>query len=146
MDHLKLIGLDEADLDVISAHMQDAVFKVGDIDYSPRHRQFVLTGNRFVWEAADKRRKSFERRRSVLHFARVDRVRTAGIDRTRPDDVLSLLSIRFEPDPTPPSGEIELIFAGDASIVLDVECIEMQLADQGGAWETRFRPKHPLSD
>lgn len=147
MDRLKLIGLDEADLDVISAHMQDAVFKVGDIDYLKRNRQFVLSGNRFVWEKAGTgRARSFERRRTVLHFGRVGRVRTIGIDRRRADDVLSLLSIRFDPDPVPPSGEIELIFAGDASIVLDVECIEAQLADQGGAWETRFRPKHPLPD
>ena len=146
MDHLKLVGLDEADLDIISAHMQDAVFKVGDIDYSPRHRQLVLTGNRFVWETADKRGKTFERRRAVLHFSQIERVRTVGIDRSRPVDVLSLLSIRFEPGAAPPSGEVELIFAGGGSIALDVECIEMQLADQGGAWETRFRPKHPLSD
>lgn len=146
-ERLKLIGLDTEDLDVVSAHMQDAVFKVGDLLYHPREHQFVLTGNRFVWETAGGRRKqSFERRRCVLHFDRVTAVRTLGIDRARKDDVLSLLSIRYEAGQTPPEGDVELIFAGDVSIVLDVECVEVQLADQGGAWETRFRPKHPLSD
>ena len=90
------MALDAEDLDVISAHMQDAVCKIGDIDYRPRHRQFVLVGNRFVWEGAGgRRRKTFERRRSVLHFDRVDAVRTLGIDRSRPDDVLSLLAVRY---------------------------------------------------
>jgi hypothetical protein len=144
---LKLVGLDAEDLDIISAHVQDAVFKVGDLDYSPQHHQFVLTGNRFVWEEAGGRnQRTFERRRSVLHFDCVKAVRTLGISRSRPDDVLALLSVRFLPGKTPPAGEIELIFAGDASIAIEVECVEVQLADQGGAWETAFRPKHPLSD
>ncbi|WP_234893327.1 DUF2948 family protein, partial [Agrobacterium vitis] len=30
-----------------------------------------------------------------------------------------------------------------ATIALDVECIEVQLADTGGAWETTSRPRHP---
>ncbi len=143
-ERLRLVGLDAEDLEVISAHVQDAVFRVGDLEYVPRRRQFLLVGNRFVWEQAGGiRRKSYERRRSVLHFGRVGAVRTLGIDRSRPDDVLSLLSLRYEPGTTPPAGEIELIFAGAASILLDVECIEVQLADQAGAWETRFRPRHP---
>ena len=31
----------------------------------------------------------------------------------------------------------------DAAILLTVECIEVQLADLGPAWETRNRPRHP---
>ena len=146
-ERLRLVGLDAEDLDVVSAHMQDAVVRVGDLDYRPGRRQFVLVGNRFVWEDAQARRqKAFERRRSVLHFDRVDAARTRGIDRRRKDDVLSLLAMRYEPAATPPSGTVELVFAGDASILLDVECLEVQLTDLGGAWQTRFRPKHPLSD
>lgn len=146
-ERLKLVGLDSEDLQIISAHVQDAVFRVGDLDYLPRHEQFILVGNRFVWEkAAGRRQKSFERRRSVLHFDRVKAARAFGIDRSRPDDVLDLLSIRYAASATPPAGEVELVFANDVSIVLDVECIEVQLADQGGAWETRYRPRHPLSD
>ena len=33
-DMLKLVALDEEDLAVISAHVQDAVMKVGDLDYA----------------------------------------------------------------------------------------------------------------
>ena len=37
---------------------------------------------------------------------------------------------------------IELVFAGDGAIRLDVECIEAQLADMPAAWEAQSVPKH----
>jgi hypothetical protein len=37
---------------------------------------------------------------------------------------------------------VELTLAGNATILLDVECIEAQLADIGGAWETASKPDH----
>ncbi|TIR86018.1 MAG: DUF2948 family protein, partial [Mesorhizobium sp.] len=48
---LKLIALDDQDLSIISAHVQDAVMKVSDLEYLPAAKRFVLTMNRFVWEA-----------------------------------------------------------------------------------------------
>ena len=35
MDTLKLIALDEEDLQILSAHLQDSVLKIADIDYLP---------------------------------------------------------------------------------------------------------------
>ena len=32
MNHLKLVALDEQDLSIVSAHVQDAVLKVGDLN------------------------------------------------------------------------------------------------------------------
>jgi len=95
MTDLKLVALDSEDLAVISAHLQDSVFKVADIDWSPRDKQFALAANRFVWEEAARKRKGFERRRAALVFKRVLSVRSIGIDRARRDDVLSLLALRF---------------------------------------------------
>lgn len=146
MERLMLMGVDGEDLEVISAHVQDAVFKVGDIDYDAARRQLTLTGNRFAWErASGLLRRRYERRRAALAIKRAGHVRTRGIDRGRPDDVLSLLSLRFVPGDEPPAGVLELVFAGDATIAVEVECLEVQLADVGGAWETRFKPKHPLA-
>ncbi len=143
MTDLKLLALDSDDLAVISAHMQDAVFKVGDIAYLPRTRQFSLVANRFVWERTEPKRRSFERRRTVLTFKRVEAVRSAGIDRTRNDDVHSLLALRFRQEGEGPGGVLELVLAGGGMIALDVECIEGQLADTGAAWETSRKPGHP---
>ncbi|MFT7755620.1 UNVERIFIED_CONTAM: DUF2948 family protein, partial [Salmonella enterica subsp. enterica serovar Enteritidis] len=97
MDTLKLIALDEEDLQILSAHLQDSVLKIADIDYLPAESRLVLAVNRFVWElAADgKRHLSFERRRTALHFARVKSLKATCIDRRFKDDVLSRLAIRF---------------------------------------------------
>jgi hypothetical protein len=146
MADLKLMALDEDDLAVIAAHMQDAVFKVAEIEHDGPRRQFRVIANRFVWEKASRGwRKSFERRLSSLHFNRVLSVRSRGFDRSDRNRVLDLLTVQFFPDGQEgsPGGEIELICAGDASILLSVECIEAQLADLGPAWETPNRPRHP---
>ena len=52
MAELKLIAFDVDDLAVLSAHLQDAVLKVGDIAYLPRERRFAAIGNRFDWADA----------------------------------------------------------------------------------------------
>jgi hypothetical protein len=142
MDPLKLVALDAQDLNIISAHVQDAVMKVGDLEFQPRHKRFVVAMNRFAWEAGSGLfRKRGERRQSVLHFDRVLSVKAAAIDRDKPAEVLSLLAIRFVEAETP-AGTIELDFSGGATIRLDVECIEARLADLGGAWEASSLPSH----
>jgi hypothetical protein len=143
MTELKLLALDKDDLDVVSAHMQDAVFKVGDVRWSATERSLSLAANRFDWQAASGKRKGFERHRAALVFKRVQAVRSSGIDRERKEDVLSLLAIRFARKDEGPDGTVELVLAGGATIALDVECIEVALADIGGAWETASRPRHP---
>lgn len=143
MDGLKLLALDEEDLAVVSAHVQDAVFKVSGLEYDARRKQFSLSVNRFVWEMADGKRRSFERRRAVLLFKRVGAVRSLGFDRGNGEAVLDLLAVTFAGAGEGPEGTVELVLAGEASIALDVECIEVQLADTGGAWETAFKPRHP---
>ena len=140
MAELKLMALDAEDLQVISSCCQDAVLKVGDLDYSPSKKQFALSLNRFAWEL-DGKTKTPERRKSVLHFAQVNGVKISGIDRTDKEMVLSLLAVLFEKTDEP-SGEIELVFAGDGAIKLNVECIEVQLADMPAAWEAKGRPSH----
>lgn len=142
MDLLRLAALDEDDLTIISAHVQDAVAKVGDIDFLASSNKFALPLNRFAWEVKSGWfRRNQQRRRSLLSFDRVLSVRSTGIDRTKPDEVLSLLALNFiESDA--PSGMLSLIFSGGAAIALDVECIEARLADTGGAWEASSRPVH----
>ncbi|CCV11776.1 DUF2948 family protein [Mesorhizobium sp. STM 4661] len=139
---LKLVALDDQDLSIVSAHVQDAVLKVGDLEYLPAAKRFVLTMNRFVWEAkSGVLRQHNERRQAVLHFDRVLGAKTSGIARDRPEEVLSLLAISFV-GIDKPAGIVELIFAGGGAIMLDVECIEARLADIGGAWEATSRPVH----
>lgn len=141
---LKLLALDADDLSILSAHMQDAVFKVGDLSFSARSGLFSLAANRFVWEKAERETKSFERRRAGLSFKRVEAVRSIGFDRSKADEVMSLLAIRYTPSGEGPDGVIELVLAGGGMIALEVECIEAQLADIGGAWEAAAKPEHEV--
>lgn len=145
MDSLKLLALDAEDLAVVSAHVQDAVFKVEGLSFDARRRVFSVVVNRFAWETADARGKRFERRRAVIAFKRVAAVRSIGIDRRKDDAVFSLLALRFTPKGEGPEGTLELLMSGEASVALDVECVEVQLADTGGAWETSLKPRHPAA-
>lgn len=137
---LKLAALDAEDLEILSAHLQDAVLKVGDIDWRPAEKRLTLPLNRFAWEGTA-RGEAPERRRSVLHLARVMAVKSCQLPLARKDEVLALLSLRFTPGDTP-SGDIDFIFAGGATLRATVECIETSLADLGAAWSAKAVPAH----
>lgn len=139
---LKLSALDADDLAVISAHMQDAVLKAEDLSYLKKARKFALLANRFVWEHGAKP-AHFERRRTGVHFDRVNKVTAQTIRRDDREAVLSLLSIGFE-EAEAPSGTIVLNFSGGGTIRLDVECIEARLSDLGPAWATEHLPRHEV--
>lgn len=154
MSELKLIALDDEDLKVLSAHLQDAVLKVGDIAYMAAEKRFVVLANRFDWTNAlsqpeSRRHKAtargkFTRYRCALRFEQVTAARLRGIDLAAKDQVLSMLALQFEPSADQaPAGTVTLVFAGDAAIRLDVAYIEAELRDLGGAWAARSRPRHP---
>jgi hypothetical protein len=143
MEPLKLIALDEEDLSVVSSLLQDAVLRVADMTYMPSQKRFAAVLNRFEWENAPKDgNKDYRRRRSALRFDRVFGARLKNVKPSASERVLSLLAVRFEPG-EPPLGKVTLTFSGDASIQLQVECIEAELRDLGPEWRTRFKPAHP---
>ena len=144
MTPLKLVALDEKDLEIVSTYTQDAVTKVGELAFLADAKRFVMPMNRFAWETATGFfRRRAERHRSVLHFDRVLGAKLSGIDRAQPEEILALLAIRFTQADTP-AGTIELIFSGDRTIRLDVECIEARLSDLGAAWQAGSRPIHRI--
>ena len=144
MEFLKLQAMDEDDLAVLSTYLQDAVFKLGDMDWNAGAQAFLMLGNRFVWEKAGSeadKPKHFERRRTLLQVSRVRKVRSIGLDRSQKDQVASLLALRFTPEDAP-SGLLTLFFSGGGEIQLNVECLELQLQDTGSAWSTDRLPLH----
>lgn len=140
-DLLRLVALDEDDLAVISANLQDALIPVSEIAYLPREKKFALAGKRFDWVKA--RAGGCERCATGLHFECVRRVAISGFAQDQKDLVLNLLAIAFEPADAP-SGEILLTFSGGAAIRLEVECIEAQVRDLGPRWPCRREPHHTL--
>jgi hypothetical protein len=144
-DMLKLAAFDLEDLAVISAAMQDAIVKTGEMTFLASEKRFAMVCNRFAWEVNAARTKPpYERRRTGFQITRALRAELAGLDLSRPDDVLELLSISFEPSDGP-AGAVLLSFSGGATVRVHVECLELAMSDLGGAWATDNLPEHPTS-
>jgi len=146
---LKIMALDAEDLLVLSAHVQDAVLKSGQIEYLSSEKTLVLPVNRFAWEAKPERKlfsKTYQRRQAVLQFGQVENLRSQGVDRTDQDQVLSLLAIEFDAAENldDPSGTVRLMFSGRAAMHFNVECIEAKLTDFDAAWEASGKPRHQV--
>lgn len=135
---LRLLAQDEADLAVISAAMQDAVAKVGDITFEPRARRLTIAFNRYRWEAGGGARV-----RSGLQLGGVLKFETRKIRRDAPDAVLELLALTFEPGEAP-GGVVTLSCAGGGDLRVTVECVEAVLADVSQPWPTPRTPEHEL--
>ena len=132
MSPLRLRAIDQLDLSVIAAHLQDAVVKVGDMGFDPARRRFAILFNRFMWEdvqdeqgagpKAD-RDAPYRRVRSAVHFDGVMRVQSEN-----------------------PAGTMSLTFAGGAALRLEVECLDAWLTDISAPWSTPQRPDHDIGD
>ena len=144
---LRLRAESPEDLEVVSALLQDAVAQTSEIAWARRHRRFSLLVNRFRWEdeaAAERQGRPFERVQAVLAVDGVLNARASGVDPKDRDLVLSLLALAFEPREDG-AGVLTLILAGDGEIALDVECLDVTLADVTRPYLARGRPSHPAA-
>lgn len=137
---LKLLAQDEEDLKVLSAHVQDAVVRIGDLAYLPKARRFAMLLNRYRWEDENATGACL-RTRSGLHFDGVLAVKSMHVRQDDPDAVAELLALGFTRGEDG-GGTIDLCLAGGGYIRLSVECIEAVLRDMGEPWPAMARPKH----
>jgi hypothetical protein len=140
MDPLKLVALDQEDLEIISCHVQDAFVTVGEIVWLPAERRLVIPLNRFDWESAEGATPQLRRRRAALRFECVNAFKARGIDPAGKSEMLNLLAVNFS-EVAPPSGVVELTFSDGPALRLDVECVEAELVDLGPAWVTELRAR-----
>lgn len=140
---LRLLAQEPDDLPVLSAALQDAVCKIGDIHYEHGFRRLTLAVNRFRWERGARTR---ERVRSALQFGGVLDVKARRLRREAKDAVLSLLAVRFDPGGTAedPGGIVTLSFSGGGDLRLTVEALDVILADVSEPWPARGEPRHDL--
>lgn len=135
---LRLLAEDAEDLKVISAALQDAVCKLGDIAYAAASRQLTLAFNRFRWETG---RRTTERVRSALQLGGVMSVKAKKLRRDAPTAVVELLALEFEPGEAP-GGVVVFHFAGGGDLRCEVECVDAILADVSAPWPARRAPAH----
>ncbi len=134
---LRLTALDVTDLEAVSAALQDAVAQLGDFKFARRERSFTIAFNRFRWEAGGRK----QRVRCGLQIGHVLAARSHNIRQGAPDAVVNLLSITFEPSEAP-SGELVLVFSGGGEMRLEVECLDLVMADISEPWPATRRPGH----
>lgn len=135
---MTLAAADREDLEVLSARLQDATAKLGDIAWLPRQRRFAALFNRYRWEEVHGKGT---RVRAGLHFDGVLSVQSQNIKQGAPEAVVSLLAIKFTPGDDP-GGVIELTLAGGGAFRLSVESIDATLSDLTGPWEALAKPDH----
>jgi hypothetical protein len=138
MTRLRLAASDAEDLEVLSARLQDAVFKLKDASWQPKKHRFAAAVNRLRWEAGGKTRV-----RAGLHFDGVLKAQSSKVKLGAGDAVVSILALRFTANGNEdPGGVIEIVLAGGGAIRLAVECVDAELLDMTGPWAARGRPDH----
>ncbi len=159
---LRLRALDADDLQTIAACLQDALVPLSEIAFLKAEHRFVMVANRFRWERPpaaapaapapgtdagfaegdgdEGSEARFERVNCGVCFDRVRAVRFKGLDPRRKTQILNLLTVQSRPD------AITLIFAGGATIRLEVAGIRCHLEDLGEPWPTRWQPAHPAAE
>jgi Protein of unknown function (DUF2948) len=141
---LNLGAEDEEDLAILSAHLQDAVVRVGDLAYLKKSRRFAAFLNRYCWEGCPEGSLG-ERTRSGLHFNNVIKVQAMNVRQDDPDAIVELLALKFELQGDG-GGIIDLLLAGGGRIRLEVEAIDAGLRDISEHWPARARPEHSLGE
>jgi hypothetical protein len=111
----------------------------------PKKRRLVLLINRFRWEngAGLGSAASPERVRTAVTVESVVKVRARGLDPQRKEAVYELLAILFEPSEGC-GGRLTLTLAGAGEVAVEVECLDVALADLSRPWPARARraPRH----
>jgi hypothetical protein len=134
---LHLTAFDGDDVAVLSAQMQDAVLKVGDMQFDKKRKTFACVANRFAWDALPAK----TRRRAGLRINHVLAARRLHPQPVNAATILSLLSISFAARDGV-AGTLTLQFSGGHALAFDVDGVDVQLDDLGPAWGTSLEPSH----
>jgi hypothetical protein len=152
MEELKLVALDKDDIEVVSAHAQDALVTVKDIFWQPHARRFVMALSRFDWMSAvnaagakpvggETDIPDYYRCRTALRFERVSACQCRDFDQTDKEATFNLLAVEFV-EHAAPAGTVTLTFSGGGAIRLEVECLEAELIDLGEVYAAATCPNH----
>lgn len=137
---LRLMAMEADDLPAISALVQDAALRFGDMVYDQAGRHFTVRMNRFCHEAGGSQPL---RAPSVLRLSCVTKVQVRGLDPKNAQQPLSLLDLAAEPLDLP-AHVLILRFAGEGQrdIRIEAECIDVLLLDLAAPRRAKSVPNH----
>ena len=94
-NNLKLIGKNQEDLKVISAHFQDSIVAVKDMVFLEQNKIFVMMVNRFMWEDIKEGLSGHNKRiRCAIKFEEVLKVKSQKINQKNKNRSLECLMIK----------------------------------------------------
>lgn len=137
---LRLLAKDEEDLNIVSAHLQDALLPLASMVFEPKKGKFTILANRFCWEhpSLDHEGKPmYHRVHSGIAFSNVETVHYRGFHRKKSPEILNLLALQSN------KGEaIHLICSRDHEIRIKTKDLHCHLGDIHHPWPTRNKPTH----
>ena len=151
-ESLRLVAKDEADLEVVSTLLQDAIIAGADMHYDGQHDCFMIVANRFCWERPELADMN-DSNRCALHERTLCGVRinhVTGVQKRQwpkdwRDAFFNLLALKPVPTPQQNSGRImEFNFSGGPAMRLITTKINIILDDLDSGRPTNLQPRHDL--
>ncbi|MDB3891687.1 DUF2948 family protein [Alphaproteobacteria bacterium] len=145
---LRLRARDDADLEVLSALLQDAILPGSDLHYDTGSGRVIMVVNRFCWEndpLADVTNEDggpvFERALCGIQFHTVTKVLQLDMPNDRRAALLNILAVQ----PAAMDGgetAIDILFSGGATLRLVVDEIEILAEDIEDTRPSMIQPDH----
>lgn len=137
---LKMIIKDVEDLQIMAAHLQDALIPMMSLSYDPESKTFRALANRFCWEHGEVIHEGeplYHRTHTGLEVHQATKVLQKGFDPDSHQKSYNLLTVHDSQD-----GAIHLVFSGGAELRIEIDDIHLHVGDLEQPWPTRKKPKH----
>ena len=148
---LRLLAHDGDDVAVLSALLQDAIIPGSDMSFDRKLNEFVIVANRFCWElepSADVKSSDgkpiYERRLCGIRIARVRSVQHCNWPKASQYDLFNLLALGIVDmaEQARDGATLQFDFSGGSSLRLNVDDVDIVLADLGAGHPTSLQPAH----
>ena len=148
---LRLLAHDGDDVGVLSALLQDAIVPGSDMSFDRKLSEFVIIANRFCWElepSADVKSSDgkpiYERRLCGIRIARVRSVQHYNWPEKRQYGLFNLLALGLVDvaEKARDYAVLQFDFSGGSSLRLNVDDVDIVLADLDVGHPTSLQPAH----
>ena len=150
---LRLLAHDVDDVGVLSALLQDAIVLSSDMTFDRKLSEFVLVANRFCWELepsvdvkSSDGKPIYERRLCGIRIARVRSVQHHNWPGTRQYELFNLLALGLMDmaEKASDGAVLQFNFSGGSCLRLNVDDVDVVLADLDVGHPTSLQPAHKL--
>ena len=150
---LRLLAHDGDDVAVLSALLQDAIIPGSDMSFDRKLNEFVIIANRFCWELeplfdvkSSDGKPIYERHLCGIRIANVRSVQHHNWPELRQNELFNLLALGLKDmaEKARDGALLQFDFSGGSSLRLNVDDVDIVLADLDVGHPTSFQPAHQL--